>query len=120
MSQLPDYYAILEVHPAASKEVIDAAYRKLAAKYHPDVNSSPDASGLMKQLNEAYTVLIDPVKRAAYDRHRKEQSASNSKRKIIIAIGVALVVVVIARMKVLGVILLALVLLIWLLVRTKR
>ena len=66
----PDYYAILQVHPNAEKEVIGAAYRKLAAKYHPDVSHSPDAVEKMKQINAAYEVLSDPVKRAAYDAAR--------------------------------------------------
>ena len=62
-----DCYGILQVHPKAEKEVIDAAYRKLAAKYHPDVSQVSDASERMKQINTAYEVLSDPVKRAAYD-----------------------------------------------------
>jgi len=70
MATPPDYYAILQVHPNAEKEVIDAAYRKLAAKYHPDVNRSPDTLQKMKQINTAYEVLSDPVKRAAYDATR--------------------------------------------------
>ncbi|MCD5415677.1 DnaJ domain-containing protein [Candidatus Bipolaricaulota bacterium] len=65
-----DYYAALQVHPKADEEVISAAYRKLAAKHHPDVNASPDATARMKQLNEAYAVLADPARRAAYDRSR--------------------------------------------------
>lgn len=64
----PDYYATLQVHPEADREVVVAAYRRLAAKYHPDVSTSPDAAEKMKQLNEAYEVLSDPARRAAYDR----------------------------------------------------
>ena len=67
MAILPDYYAILQVHPEAEKEVIDAAYRKLAAKYHPDVNQAPEAVEKMKQINVAHEVLSDPAKRAAYN-----------------------------------------------------
>ncbi|MDD5702138.1 MAG: DnaJ domain-containing protein [Dehalococcoidales bacterium] len=62
-----DYYCILQVHHKAEKEVIDAAYRRLAAKYHPDVSRVPDASERMKQINTAYEVLSDPARRAAYD-----------------------------------------------------
>jgi preprotein translocase subunit Sec63 len=62
-----DYYGILQVHPGAEREVIDAAYRKLASKYHPDVSQISDAAERMKQINIAYEVLSDPVKRAAYD-----------------------------------------------------
>lgn len=70
MSQERDYYAILQVHPSAEPEVIEAAYRRLAAKYHPDVNPSPDATARMQAINEAHRVLSDPSLRAAYDARR--------------------------------------------------
>ena len=70
MTKNPDYYAILQVHPEADVEVIKAAYRKLAAKYHPDVSTSPEAVEQMKLLNEACEVLTDSDKRAAYDSGR--------------------------------------------------
>ena len=70
MKQGPDYYAVLQVDPRADKEVVQAAYRRLAAKYHPDVNPSPGASGRMKLLNAAYEVISDPEKRKAYDLYR--------------------------------------------------
>ncbi|MGB9593048.1 MAG: J domain-containing protein [Anaerolineae bacterium] len=70
MSQEPDYYAILQVHPNAEPEVIEAAYRRLAAKYHPDVNPSPDATARMQAINDAHRVLSDPSRRAAYDARR--------------------------------------------------
>lgn len=62
-----DYYAILNVDRAASQEDIKRAYRKLARKYHPDVSKEPEAETRFKELNEAYEVLKDPEKRAAYD-----------------------------------------------------
>jgi len=65
-----DCYGILQVHPKAEKEVIDAAYRQLASKYHPDVSQVSDASERMKQINTAYEVLSDPIKRAAYGADR--------------------------------------------------
>jgi hypothetical protein len=65
-----DYYAILQVSPDAEREVIDAAYRRLARKYHPDVYTEGDAAERMRQLNEAYEILGDPGKRAEYDRGR--------------------------------------------------
>ena len=65
-----DYYAILQVHPGAEREVIDAAYRKLAAKYHPDVSQVSNAAERMKHLNIAYEVLSDPARRAKYDASR--------------------------------------------------
>lgn len=70
MPAQPDYYAILEISPAASPEVITSAYRSLARKYHPDANPSPDANAKMKAINAAYDVLSDRNKRASYDRQR--------------------------------------------------
>ncbi len=68
MPDQPTYYEVLQVDPHASSEVIEAAYRSLAKKYHPDVNWQPDAASAMKRVNEAYQTLRDPGKRAAYDR----------------------------------------------------
>ena len=65
---MKDYYLILGVHRTASKETIRNAYRKLAKKFHPDVNSSPEADGLLKAINEAYEILGDDEKRTQYDR----------------------------------------------------
>jgi len=62
-----DYYAVLGVERNASAEDIKKAYRKLARKYHPDVNAAPDAEERFKEVGEAYEVLKDPEKRAAYD-----------------------------------------------------
>jgi hypothetical protein len=66
----PDHYAVLQVDPKAEHEVIEAAYRRLATKYHPDLNRSADAHNRMKRINAAYEVLSDPGKRVAYDRRR--------------------------------------------------
>jgi len=66
----PDYYEILQVSPSAEQEVIEAAYRRLARKYHPDVNPDPAAAQRMRLLNEAFEVLADPQKRAEYDARR--------------------------------------------------
>lgn len=63
-----DYYATLGVPRGATADEIKRAYRKLARKYHPDVSKEPDAAERMKAVNEAYAVLSDPEKRAAYDR----------------------------------------------------
>lgn len=62
-----DYYATLGVKKDASQEDIQKAYRKLARKYHPDVNKDPAAEVKFKELGEAYEVLKDPDKRKKYD-----------------------------------------------------
>lgn len=63
-----DYYEVLGVPRTANAEEIKKAFRRLARQYHPDVNRSPDAESLFKEINEAYEVLSDDQKRAAYDR----------------------------------------------------
>jgi len=70
MKSEPDYYTILQVDPRAEPEVIQAAYRRLAAKHHPDVDPSPEAMERMKLLNAAYEVLSDSVKRREHDMSR--------------------------------------------------
>ena len=62
-----DYYEVLGVEKNAAEAEIKKAYRKLAAKYHPDVNHDADAEDKFKEINEAYEVLSDPDKKARYD-----------------------------------------------------
>ena len=75
---MPDYYQILGVSPKAASSEIKRAYRKLAAKYHPDKHKGNDLEDLAReklvQINEAYEVLSDETRRADYDRERQFSS----------------------------------------------
>ncbi len=82
MNSEPDYYAILQVDPRAETDIITAAYKKLAAKYHPDVDHSPKAVERMKMLNAAYEVLSNPEKRKAYNLSRGVKQPWNSQAEI--------------------------------------
>jgi hypothetical protein len=69
-----DYYEVLKVAPNADREIIRAAYRKFAFKYHPDRNSAPSATDRFTAINEAHSVLSDPSRRSAYDRFFGQRS----------------------------------------------
>jgi hypothetical protein len=77
----PTHYDVLQVSPTAEQELIEAAYRRLAQRYHPDVSSDPDAADRMKQINIAYQVLRDPRRRIDYD-----LSLDPSRRRRLIAV----------------------------------
>ena len=77
---MQDYYKTLEVSPTATLTEIKRSYRRLARQYHPDLNQKALDSHI-KRLNEAYEVLRDPVKRAAYDDRRAEAALRTKLRR---------------------------------------
>ncbi len=84
---MANLYAILGVNRTATPNQIKSAYRRLARKYHPDVNADPSASDKFTKITEAYHVLIDPERRERYDRSgrasgsrgRSEQDISSAR-----------------------------------------
>ncbi len=74
----PDPYKILQVDSEAEDEVIQAAYRRLAQKYHPDGSAGSEAADRMVAINAAWALLRDPAQRAAYDRTRAEAARSHA------------------------------------------
>lgn len=75
MSERPDPYKTLQVDREAEDEVIAAAYRRLARKYHPDVATDLQAATRMAAINAAWEIIGDPLRRAAFDRQRAVQEA---------------------------------------------
>jgi molecular chaperone DnaJ len=72
MSAKRDYYEVLGVNKSSSPDEVKSQYRKLALKFHPDRNKSPDAPEHFKEISEAYAVLSDSGKRDLYDKHGHE------------------------------------------------
>ena len=81
MATTDDYYKFLDVPPTASHEEIRSAFRQMALKYHPDRNKDPWAEIIFKQINEAYQVLGNPKKRAAYDAERRAEAQRAEERQ---------------------------------------
>ena len=65
--EFKDYYAILEIDRQSSQDEIKTAYRLLSKKWHPDLNPEKDVTRKMQDINEAYAILKDPVKKERYD-----------------------------------------------------
>ncbi len=68
MNNINTYYDVLMVSRNASQEVIRAAFKSLCQKHHPDRNAHPNAERMIQQLNEAYSVLSNPIERNKYDK----------------------------------------------------
>ncbi len=77
MADTFDPYKALQVDPEADPEVIQAAYRRLAQKYHPDRSSGVDAIARMVAINRAWEILGDPGRRAAHDRERRSGTGAS-------------------------------------------
>jgi curved DNA-binding protein CbpA len=75
MSDPIDPYKTLQVDPEAEDEVIQAAYRRLARKYHPDLTDSPEAATRMSAINTAWELIGDPAARRAFDAKRASGAA---------------------------------------------
>ncbi|HIH07397.1 MAG TPA: DnaJ domain-containing protein, partial [Candidatus Nitrosotenuis sp.] len=69
MSAKRDYYEVLGVSKSDSTDSVKSQYRKLALKFHPDRNKSPEAAEHFKEISEAYAVLSDPEKKKLYDQY---------------------------------------------------
>lgn len=73
-----DPYKLLQVDPEADPEIIVAAYRRLARRYHPDVSAGGEAAAMMVALNRARDILLDPARRAALDRDRRADAGATA------------------------------------------
>ncbi len=80
MHGVDDYYRILQVHFLAEPEVIEGAYKRLAKKYHPDLNRNTNTEAVMAKINQAYEVLRDPEQRRRYNLVWKEYYGNTSRR----------------------------------------
>jgi curved DNA-binding protein CbpA len=72
-----DYYKILQVDCEADSDVIAAAYKRLAMKFHPDTSKLPDSREKMQEINEAYAILGNSMRREEYDKRRRRTIETN-------------------------------------------
>ena len=76
---MSDLYAVLGVSPKSEAVIIQAAYRALMRKYHPDMSLSPDAAAKSAEINEAYSVIGNPEARQLYDQRREAEDSQDSR-----------------------------------------
>ncbi|AIY41037.1 Chaperone protein DnaJ [Collimonas arenae] len=74
---MKDYYAVLGIDSDASTSALKNAYRKKASEFHPDRNTSPSAPAQFREVQEAYDLLSDAVKRQDYDENRRRSLLEN-------------------------------------------
>jgi DnaJ-class molecular chaperone len=74
---MKDYYAVLGIDSDATAGALKTAYRKKAAEFHPDRNAAPDAPARFRDIQEAYDLLSDAVKRQEYDENRRRRLLEN-------------------------------------------
>ncbi|WP_395823303.1 DnaJ domain-containing protein [Collimonas sp.] len=74
---MKDYYAVLGIDSDAALSALKSAYRKKASEFHPDRNASPDAPARFREVQEAYDLLSDTVKRQEYDENRRRSLLEN-------------------------------------------
>ncbi|MEM4990578.1 DnaJ domain-containing protein [Collimonas sp. H4R21] len=74
---MKDYYAVLGIDSDATAGALKTAYRKKAAEFHPDRNAAPDAPARFRDIQEAYDLLSDAVKRQEYDENRRRSLLEN-------------------------------------------
>ncbi|WP_211473171.1 DnaJ domain-containing protein [Collimonas humicola] len=74
---MKDYYAVLGLDSDATSSALKSAYRKKASEFHPDRNSAPDAPARFRDVQEAYDLLSDAVKRQEYDENRRRSLLEN-------------------------------------------
>jgi DnaJ-class molecular chaperone len=76
-------YKILQVDRDAEQEVIEAAYKCLAGKYHPDKDPSASATQRMQKINAAYEILRDPERRGRFDREQRRKKAEQNRPQVV-------------------------------------
>lgn len=81
MSYFIALYSALEVDHTATEEEIKTAYKKMAKKFHPDLNKDEDAPKMMKKITFAYEILSDPAKKAEYEYEQREKRRVAQKEK---------------------------------------
>jgi curved DNA-binding protein CbpA len=78
-----NHYQVLQVDPDADREIISTVYRRLAMRYHPDRDPSPDARKKMLAINAAWDVLKDPERRAAYDKELERRRDRRTSDRLV-------------------------------------